>query len=183
MMDKGQINNSRFHKCSWCLPSSGVSVSLCHTCSYPTSRVSFSEPALMMLSHPTRGQLTEKALLPNQAMLWVNNFRGQWSKTRKVHKKKPWTKNKASQNMPWWVEATRCLFPIATDIPQHVGRRKRRAAVLPPIHLMCMFQFISVLQFFTYAFSNIWIVGSVSTYSLGARRNPLHARLYTHIYI
>mgnify|MGYP000491865585 CR=1 FL=1 len=50
-------------------------------------------------------------------------------------------KNKASQNMPWWVEATRCLFPIATEIPQHVGRRKRRAAVLPPIHLLCLFQF------------------------------------------
>ena len=95
----------------------------------------------------------------------------------------PGRKTRQVKNMPWWVEATRCLFPIATDIPQHVGRRKRRAAVLPPIHLMCMFQFISVLQFFTYAFSNIWIVGSVSTYSLGARRNPLHARLYTYIYI
>ena len=94
----------------------------------------------------------------------------------------PGRKTRQVKNMPWWVEATRCLFPIATEIPQHVGRIKRRAAVLP-IHSMCMFQFISVLQFFTYAFSNIWIVGSVSTYSLGARRNPLHARLYTYIYI
>ena len=36
-------------------------------------------------------------------------------------------KNKASQNMPWWVEATRCLFPIVTEIPQHVGRRKKKS--------------------------------------------------------
>jgi hypothetical protein len=84
-------------------------------------------------------------------MLWVNNFRGQRFKTRKVHKENP-KQNKAVPKMPWWGEATRCIFPIATEIPQHVGRRKRMSGSLPSIRLLCLYQFYFSAAVFTYAF-------------------------------
>ena len=53
----------------------------------------------------------------------------------------------------------------------------------PSIRLLCLCQFYFGATVFIYAFSNIWIVGSVSTYPPGVRRNPLYARLYIYTYI
>ena len=137
-----------------------------------------SPPFDAFASHP--GQLTKKAWLPKPSYAVGQQLSRSEIQNSKGPQRKTQNETRQFQKCLGWVKQHVAPFQSRPRFPSMSAGEKEWAAVFHPSVCCACTSFISVLQFSLTRF-NIWIVGSVSTYTPGVRRNPLYARLYIHI--